>query len=341
LNVDCGYITVVSLSCAATSGQLGVPYNSALVPSGGCTPYTFAIISGMLPPGLNLNPSTGVISGTPTNSGSFDYVAQVTDCAGHTATTSNLNCGITITCTQCVNPLLGLGPASMTTVLELGAHQVSINGPAGGIVGNIYIAAGGNANFSGGGEYINGNVYLGPGATYQNSGTILNGNVYFNQNLTPQINAAYSAYNYYVGLPATQTYTSGQTITVGPGTNVVDVPGDLHPNGQTVTINGPANALVIVRVHGLLKLDGGGQILAGGGLPPSNIIYVVVGMGQDVGATGGGGGANCCKAVYDGTILAPYRKISLSPGLVNGEIISGQDISIVSGSGIHCPVCAQ
>jgi hypothetical protein len=341
LNIDCGYVTVPSVLCAANTGQLNMPYSSPLVASGGCKPYTFAIISGALPPGLTLNPTNGVISGTPTNTGTFSYVAQVTDSCGHTADTSSANCGITISCQPCVNPALGLGAASSTTVLELGAHQVSLNGPGGGIIGNVYIAPGGNANWSGGGEYVQGNVYLGAGAKYQNSGTILYGNVYTNQDLSAQINAAYAAYNYYTGLPATQsfTYTGANMITVGPGTNVVDVAGDLHPNGKTLLISGPANALVIIRVHGLLKLDGGGQIRVAGSLPASNVIYDVVGTGQDVGATGGGGGVNCCNAVYDGTVLAPYRKISLSPGLVNGEIISGQDISIVSGSGIHCPVC--
>jgi hypothetical protein len=42
-------------------------------------------------------------------------------------------------------------------------------------------------------------------------------------------------------------------------------------------------------------------------------------------------------AKLDGTLLAPFRNIALSPGLVNGEIIGGQDISIVSGSSVRCP----
>jgi hypothetical protein len=46
---------------------------------------------------------------------------------------------------------------------------------------------------------------------------------------------------------------------------------------------------------------------------------------------------NCRAAIVDGAILAPYRKIALSPGLVNGEIISGLDISVVSGSSVKCP----
>jgi hypothetical protein len=46
---------------------------------------------------LTLNPTNGAVTGTPTQAGTFPYVAQVTDCAGRTATTSALNCGITIT----------------------------------------------------------------------------------------------------------------------------------------------------------------------------------------------------------------------------------------------------
>ena len=66
----------------------GSAYLSSLVASGGSPPYIYAIIAGSLPPGVTLNGSTGVISGTPTSSGIFNFTAQVTDSTGATATTS-------------------------------------------------------------------------------------------------------------------------------------------------------------------------------------------------------------------------------------------------------------
>ena len=41
----------------------------------------------------------------------------------------------------------------------------------------------------------------------------------------------------------------------------------------------------------------------------------------------------------DGSILAPYRKIALAPGLVNGQIMSTLDITLSSGSYANCPSC--
>src|ERR1035441_4434399 len=90
-------LQALDLACAGGTGQVGVPYSSALVASGGNTPYTFSIISGSLPPGLTLDTTTGAITGTPTNVGTFSYVAQVVDAAGRTTDTTILGCGITIT----------------------------------------------------------------------------------------------------------------------------------------------------------------------------------------------------------------------------------------------------
>ena len=86
----------VTLACAASTGQVGVPYSSALVATGGVPPYTFSITSGSLPPGLTLNPSTGAITGTPTTFGTFNFTAQVVDSTGTAAGTASTRCSIVI-----------------------------------------------------------------------------------------------------------------------------------------------------------------------------------------------------------------------------------------------------
>lgn len=66
------------------SGTVDQPYPSGhYVPvSGGTSPYTFTISSGTLPPGLMLNETTGEITGTPTQSGSYPVTVMVTDGEG-------------------------------------------------------------------------------------------------------------------------------------------------------------------------------------------------------------------------------------------------------------------
>jgi len=60
----------------ATSGEI---YQRALAATGAKQPYTWTIISGSLPPGLALNPATGVISGIPSTAGSFAFTAKLSD----------------------------------------------------------------------------------------------------------------------------------------------------------------------------------------------------------------------------------------------------------------------
>ncbi|GAA0385977.1 hypothetical protein Acor_26590 [Acrocarpospora corrugata] len=54
-------------------GQVGVPYSDQLTLTGGTGPFAWSVSSGTLPPGVTLNPSTGLLSGTPTTIGSYPF----------------------------------------------------------------------------------------------------------------------------------------------------------------------------------------------------------------------------------------------------------------------------
>jgi hypothetical protein len=61
-----------------------VAYSETINAQGGTSPYTFAVTSGALPTGTTLNPSSGVISGTPTAASTFSFTITVTDSLGFT-----------------------------------------------------------------------------------------------------------------------------------------------------------------------------------------------------------------------------------------------------------------
>ncbi|HWX65383.1 MAG TPA: putative Ig domain-containing protein [Rhodanobacter sp.] len=64
---------------------IGTAYSQTISATGGTAPYSFAVSAGALPAGLTLS-AAGVLSGTPTATGSFSFTAQVTDSASVTAT---------------------------------------------------------------------------------------------------------------------------------------------------------------------------------------------------------------------------------------------------------------
>jgi hypothetical protein len=64
---------------APVHGALGDFYTTGIGYSGGLGPYTWSVVSGALPPGLSLDPGSGMVTGTPTKAGYFHPTVQVTD----------------------------------------------------------------------------------------------------------------------------------------------------------------------------------------------------------------------------------------------------------------------
>lgn len=76
------------ISGGLPSGQVGAPYQASLTGNGGVTPYTW-IIAGPLPSGLNLNSSSGTITGTPTQPGTSTLTILLRDSGGQSAQQSS------------------------------------------------------------------------------------------------------------------------------------------------------------------------------------------------------------------------------------------------------------
>ncbi|MGH9837500.1 MAG: putative Ig domain-containing protein [Blastocatellia bacterium] len=61
-------------------------YSQTLLATGGVKPYAWSLASGSLPPGLALNTSTGVISGSPATRGAWSFSARAQDSQSPAAT---------------------------------------------------------------------------------------------------------------------------------------------------------------------------------------------------------------------------------------------------------------
>jgi len=75
-----------SLPAIPPVGTLGKSYTLDLTGVGGTRPYSWTLLSGILPPGLTLNGGIGTISGTPTSAGSFQVTLRGNDSAVPNAT---------------------------------------------------------------------------------------------------------------------------------------------------------------------------------------------------------------------------------------------------------------
>ena len=70
--------TVAITTLALPNGVTNEVYSMTLTAAGGSLRYTWSKATGSLPPGLELS-GEGVISGTPTTTGTFNFVVQVSD----------------------------------------------------------------------------------------------------------------------------------------------------------------------------------------------------------------------------------------------------------------------
>jgi len=73
-----GYAAITLTPATLPGIPAGAPYNQPLTADGGTAPYSYAVTSGALPPGLALS-ADGTLSGTPGQPGSYDFTVTATD----------------------------------------------------------------------------------------------------------------------------------------------------------------------------------------------------------------------------------------------------------------------
>jgi hypothetical protein len=230
-----------------------------------------------------------------------------------------------------------LGAAGDFAILETGAGAVNANislaaaPPDGFINGNIGMASSGNLSDSG--VPIDGNVYLGAGATSSGLSGNVSGGVSQNFDFSAAISAAVNAEAQAAALSSSgggagySTINERNNVTLNLTPGVYDLTNFKLQKGDIVNL--AAGGSYVFNISGTLSLNSA-EILAAEGLSDADILFNVEGS-HDVSFSGGLHN----ESVLDGTILAENASVSVTPGEVNGEIISGENINIASGGSVN------
>ena len=172
---------------------------------------------------------------------------------------------------------------------------------------------------------IAGDVYQYRSGQYSGNGTLL-GSIYtdsliLKRNYTDAVNASAQA----AALAPTRTFGSigsATTIAGNGGLNVIQINGDIT---SSLILSGSANDEFVINVAGTLNLTGSSVLGLNGGVTAGNVIYNFTSSGQTIITRGGN--------VVSGTLLALRDDIQIN-GNFFGEIIGGQDITLMSGARI-------
>jgi uncharacterized protein with beta-barrel porin domain len=193
VTVGAGTVVVNPGTLANTPAEAA--YTHTFTASGGTAPYTFSLSAGALPPGLALS-SAGVLSGTPTAAGTFNFTIKATDSSTGTGAPFSATQPFSLTVTA---PTITVSPATLPNATGSTAYNQTLAASGGNGSYTYSLAAGG----------------LPPGIALSSSGTVSG---------TP---TTAGTFNFTVmatdgfGFTGSQAYTftvNAPTITVSPAT---------------------------------------------------------------------------------------------------------------------------
>jgi Putative Ig domain/Right handed beta helix region len=134
-------VGAIQMSCTPLpAGVECVAYSTdTLSVQGGTAPFTWSVVQGTLPPGLGMDPSNGVITGTPIAPGTYDFVVQVVDSSSRVLTATQPetitiapNCPTTTPTTTPTTAPASAAPIEPITTLE--ATTTTEGGGSGGLL---------------------------------------------------------------------------------------------------------------------------------------------------------------------------------------------------------------
>ena len=305
-------------------GTVGAAYNQTISATGGTGTYTFSVTAGALPAGLTLNPTTGMLSGTPSSAATSAFSVTATDGNGATgarAYTVTINAGIAVNpvslpaatagtpYNQSVSATGGTGTYTFSVSAGTLPTGLTLNAATGAITGTPTTAA--TSNFT----II---ATDGNGATGSRAYTFaVNGAVTVNPATLPAgtVGAAYSQTVSAAGGSGSYTYSVSAGV----------LPAGLTLNASTGVISGMPTAAA-TSAFTIRATDGNGAIgsraysvtvNAGVAVNPAALPSAAVGAAysQAVSATGGSGVYT--YGVSSGSLPAGLS-LNASTGLVTG-----------------------
>src|SRR6202795_3555838 len=130
------------------NGSVGTPYSQMITLTGGTPPFQWGVydgpietgyqVGGAVPDGLQMNPTTGAITGTPTGGGTWYFEATATDATGVTAFDGFLSIQITPT-GAAGNPVPFLNQSLVPTAVSPGTSGFTLGVSGTGFVSGATI----------------------------------------------------------------------------------------------------------------------------------------------------------------------------------------------------------
>jgi hypothetical protein len=247
--------SVISTTAAVTiinptlsPATVGQAVNQPFVASGGTAPYSYSVASGNLPPGLGLA-STGVLSGTPTQSGSFTITVRGQD----VSSCSGVSAPYVLTVNEAASPVPTLTGLTASPASVCVGSVTTFTAMVGNVTGNYsYTLTNGTSSTSGSGT----------GTAFNQSLTVTDSGVQaFTLTVSSGGQSSTATTSVTVNMPPSSTLSSSGTLTCANSSVILTASGgDMYrfSSGANQLDNGPTATVSAAGVYSVTVVGSNG-----------------------------------------------------------------------------------